>query len=104
LILPSISKNGTLIDEIVLYGKRLLGRNLSAECINIGVNIMTEPRSTQIVSLISAAIVFVAGIYVIFFMPFEITPTARVLLALVLIVYLIFRIQYLRKHIKKSHE
>jgi len=95
---------GTLIDENILRGKRLLGRILPARCINIGVNFMVESRASYIVSMVSAALVLVAGIYVVFFMPFELTPTIRLLISILLALYLFIRIQYLRKQFKKRDE
>lgn len=95
---------GTLIDENILRGKRLLGRILPARCINIGVNFMMESRASYIVSMVSAALVLIAGIYVVFFMPFELTPTIRLLISILLALYLFIRIQYLRKQFKKRDE
>lgn len=95
---------GTLIDENILYGKRLLGRILPARCINIGVNFMIESRASYIVSMVSAALVLIAGIYVVFFLPFDLTPAIRLLISVLLALYLFIRIQYLRKQFKKRDE
>lgn len=65
---------------------------------------MMESRASYIVSMVSAALVLVAGIYVVFFMPFELTPTSRFLISILLALYLFIRIQYLRKQFKKRDE
>jgi chromate transport protein ChrA len=51
-------------------------------------------RPEKIVNLLSAILVLVAGFYAIFFLPVKISPAARILLALALILYFLIRIRY----------
>jgi uncharacterized protein (UPF0333 family) len=58
-------------------------------------------RPEKIVNLLSAILVLAAGTYAIFFLPHDISPAARALLAAVLILYFSLRIRY---YLKRSRE
>jgi hypothetical protein len=58
---------------------------------------MDESRPQKIVNLLSALLVLLAGFYVIIFLPLRISPAARVIFGILLIVYFLLRMRYFRK-------
>jgi uncharacterized membrane protein HdeD (DUF308 family) len=58
---------------------------------------MSSLRPEKIVNLLSAILVLIAGFYVIFFMPITLSPAAKVIIGLLLLVYFSFRMRYFKK-------
>jgi len=62
-------------------------------------------RPEKIVNLFSAILVLVAGIYLIFFMPNTLlSPTARIIFGVVLIIYFVLRIILFLRRSRASDE
>jgi Ca2+/Na+ antiporter len=62
---------------------------------------MANSRPEKIVNLLSALLVLVVGFYVIIFLPINISPAARVLIGLLLIVYFLFRMVHYSRRYKR---
>jgi len=54
-------------------------------------------RPEKIVNLLSAVLVLLAGFYAIIFLPLRISDTARVLIAIALILYFLIRLRVYRR-------
>lgn len=63
---------------------------------------MDKMRPQKIVNLLSAVLVLVAGFYIVIFMPVGLSPIARVIIGLLLIVYFMFRIRYYQRKYNQS--
>lgn len=58
---------------------------------------MPELRPSRIVNLASAVIVLIGGMYILFFMPITLSLTARLVIAVLLLIYFLWRIRYYHK-------
>jgi xanthine/uracil/vitamin C permease (AzgA family) len=54
-------------------------------------------RPDKFVNLLSAFLVLIAGFYVIFFMPITLSPAAKIIIGLLLLVYFSIRMRYFKK-------
>lgn len=58
---------------------------------------MNESRPQKIVNLLSALLVLLAGFYVIIFLPLRVSPAARVIFGILLVIYFLVRLRYFKK-------
>ncbi len=58
---------------------------------------MSGLRPEKIINLASAIIVLVAGFYVIFFMPINLSPATKGIIGLLLVIYFLFRLRYFKR-------
>ncbi len=65
---------------------------------------MTHARPNKIINLISALLVLLAGFYVVLFMPLTLSPMARVIIAVFLVVYFLFRLKLYKRKYKSIDE
>ncbi len=55
---------------------------------------MFKSRGQKLVNLLSAVIVLVGGFYIILFMPIPISPLARIVIGILLVIYFLWRFNY----------
>jgi len=60
-------------------------------------------RPQRIVNLISAILVLLVGFYAIIFLPFRGSPTVRILIGALLVIYFLFRLGYFFRKVKESN-
>ncbi len=58
---------------------------------------MSGPRPEKIINLASAILVLIAGFYVIFFMPINLSPATKGIIGLLLVIYFLFRLKYFKR-------
>ena len=58
---------------------------------------MSKLRPEKIINLVSAVLVLAAGFYVIFFMPINLSPAAKGIIGLLLVVYFLIRFRHFKK-------
>lgn len=55
-------------------------------------------RPQKIINMLTAILVLVAGIYVVVFLPLPISPLARVLIGVLILVYFLWRVRFFVRH------
>lgn len=65
---------------------------------------MNSSRPNRIVNLASAIVVLAGGFYILFFMPVALSPFAKLVIAVMLVIYFLWRIKFYLKHYKKPPE
>jgi hypothetical protein len=65
---------------------------------------MAYSRSQRIVNLLSAIMVLLAGFYVIIFLPLRISPLARIIIGIFLILYFLLRLKLYMNKYKETRE
>ena len=58
---------------------------------------MLNLRPEKIINLVSAVFVLVAGFYVIFFMPINLSPMAKGIIGLFLVIYFLIRFRHFKR-------
>lgn len=66
---------------------------------------MNNSRPQKIVNILSAIIVLIAGFYILFFMPdVGMSPTAKMVIGILLILYFLFRMRYYSKRYNRRED
>ena len=66
---------------------------------------MNNSRPQKIVNILSAIIVLIAGFYILFFMPdVGMSPTAKMAIGILLILYFLFRMRYYSKRYNRRED
>jgi len=58
---------------------------------------MSSLRPEKIINMLSAVLVLIAGFYVIFFMPISLSPAAKAIIGVLLVLYFMIRMRHFRK-------
>jgi DMSO/TMAO reductase YedYZ heme-binding membrane subunit len=65
---------------------------------------MIKSRADRVLNLATAALVLLAGFYVLLFIPLRISGTAKIIFGVLLVIYFLWRVKYIIKKRPESED